>query len=276
MRDLPRGCLTRTAKSRITISNQNPAMPALIQATCQLRFRIGFCGLLIWLAASPAGFGAAPNGYSQPASQITETAAILHGSVVPNGTPTQAWFEWGTNASLALTTVATNVGAGTALIYLSHPVSGLVAHQEYRYRLVTSNALGVVRGRAIPFATGYEITGWGTEYNGEITQSFSSTNVTALAYGLALKTDGTVTAWAGDNSYGQTNVPPGVSNIIGVATGSSYSLVVRSNGTVTAWGKNDYGQTNVPAGLSNVVAISSGWYGHAFALTSDGRAVGWG
>ncbi len=242
----------------------------------RFNIQMGFLLVLGGVFSNTTGNAASPSGYSQPASHVTLTTARLNGSVVPNGTTTHAWFEWGTNSSFNRVTSSTNVGSGSALVYVSMSVTGLVAHQEYRYRLVTSNALGVVVGRVIPFATGYEITGWGTEYYGEITKSFSITNVTALAYGLALKTDGTVAAWEGADTYGQTNVPPGVSNIIGVATGSGYSMAVRSNGTVTAWGKNDYGQTNVPAGLSNVVTISSGWYGHAFALKSDGRAVGWG
>ncbi len=38
-----------------------------------------------------------------------------------------------------------------------------------------------------------------------------------------------------------------------------------SPGTVVAWGDNTYGQTNVPAGLSNVTAIAAGGY-HTVAL----------
>jgi hypothetical protein len=35
-------------------------------------------------------------------------------------------------------------------------------------------------------------------------------------------------------------------------------LALRSDGTVVAWGYNDDGETNVPAGLSNVVGIAAG------------------
>lgn len=250
-------------------------MPLPAQSKRRFRFAVGICLWLVGVVVIKTQ-GASPDGYSQPASRVTQTTAMFHGSVVPNGTTTRAWFEWGTNASFALTTAVTNVGAGTALVYLSQPVAGLLPQQEYRYRLVTSNALGVVRGRMIPFATGYEISGWGTDYDDEIAKSFAITNVTALAHGLALKTDGTIAAWAGADYSGQTNVPPGLSNILTVATGPGYSLALRSNGTVIAWGENDFNQTNVPASLSNVVALNTGWYGHSFALKSDGRAVGWG
>lgn len=85
-----------------------------------------------------------------------------------------------------------------------------------------------------------------------------------------------VTAW-GDNTYGQTNVPPGLTNAIAVAAGacSFHNLALKSDGTVVAWGENNDGQANVPAGLSNVVAITAGGY-HNLALKNDGSVVAWG
>src|SRR2546423_12183843 len=44
---------------------------------------------------------------------------------------------------------------------------------------------------------------------------------------------------------------------------------------VAAWGSNSYGQTNVPPGLTNVVSIAGGAY-HSLALKADGTVVGWG
>ena len=83
-----------------------------------------------------------------------------------------------------------------------------------------------------------------------------------------------VVAW-GDNGYGQTDVPGGLSNVVAIAAGEYHSLALTAEGTVVAWGDNDYGQTNVPSGLSNVVAIAAGGY-HSLALTAEGRVVAWG
>lgn len=47
---------------------------------------------------------------------------------------------------------------------------------------------------------------------------------------MALRADGTVVAW-GDNSYGETNVPPWATNIVGIAAGSEHSLAVPGGGT---------------------------------------------
>lgn len=85
---------------------------------------------------------------------------------------------------------------------------------------------------------------------------------------------GTVVGW-GDDAYGQTSVPAGLSNVVAIAAGYLHSVALCSNGTVVAWGDNTFGQTNVPAGLSNVVAIAAGDF-DALALRADGTVVGWG
>lgn len=83
-----------------------------------------------------------------------------------------------------------------------------------------------------------------------------------------------VSAW-GNNASGQTNVPPGLTNVVAIAAGYSHSLALKSDGTVVAWGNNDYGQTNTPPDLFSVVAIAGGWY-HSLALKSDGTVASWG
>ncbi len=103
--------------------------------------------------------------------------------------------------------------------------------------------------------------------------------VAAGAYhALALKSDGSITAWQAYSDYG-ANVPPAAisnaNNFIAIAAGFSHSLALRTNGTVVAWGSNGYNQTNVPANLSNVVAIAAGGY-HNLALKADGTVTVWG
>ena len=83
-----------------------------------------------------------------------------------------------------------------------------------------------------------------------------------------------VVAW-GDNTYGQLNVPSGLSNAVAVAGGGCFSLALRNDGTIIGWGDNTYGETNIPVGLSNVVAIAAGLY-HGVALLADGSVTNWG
>ena len=102
------------------------------------------------------------------------------------------------------------------------------------------------------------------------------TSVVAIAAGsyfnLAIKNDGRLVGW-GMNSSGQTNVPAGV-NYVAVAGGELHGVALKANGTVTAWGDNLAGQTNT-AGLSAVKAIAAGAY-HNLALHSNGTVSAWG
>ncbi len=94
-------------------------------------------------------------------------------------------------------------------------------------------------------------------------------------HGMALRADGTVTNW-GANSYGQCNVPAGLSNVVAIAAGGRHSAAVRRDGSVTSWGDNLLGQiTNMPPNLTNVVDVKAGLW-HTLALRADGTVTAWG
>ena len=122
------------------------------------------------------------------------------------------------------------------------------------------------------------VTVWGKSRHGETNVPPGLTDVVAISGGgfqcLALQRGGTVVAW-GDNEYGQNNVPAGLSNVMAIADGADHCLALKADGTVVAWGADASGQANVPAGLSNVVAISGG-NSHSLALENDGTVVAWG
>jgi trimeric autotransporter adhesin len=122
------------------------------------------------------------------------------------------------------------------------------------------------------------VVAWGYNADGETAVPSGLTNAVGIAGGgyhsLAVRSNGTVVAW-GDNGSGEISVPLGLSNVMAVAAGGWHSLAVQSNGTVVAWGDNQFGQTNVPSGLNNVAAIAGGYY-HSLALQSSGTVVAWG
>jgi alpha-tubulin suppressor-like RCC1 family protein len=127
-------------------------------------------------------------------------------------------------------------------------------------------------------------------------------NVVAISGpGLALKSDGTITAWdyeagyatafsnvvafaSSDSDFGpalaiaedenvigplhQTNGIPAVSNVIAVAIGPYHNLALKADGTVVAWGA----YYPLAAGWSNVVAIAAGT-SNSLALRADGTLV---
>ena len=95
-----------------------------------------------------------------------------------------------------------------------------------------------------------------------------------MYHSLALKADGTVVGW-GDNAYGETTIPAGLTNVVAIAAGADYSLALKADGTVVGWGDNTDGQTTIPAGLTNVVAIAAGdGYQSGAQGRRDGRRLG--
>jgi hypothetical protein len=84
---------------------------------------------------------------------------------------------------------------------------------------------------------------------------------------MALRPNGTVVVW-GDNTYGQTNVPAGLSNVVAISAGGAHCLALKGDGTAVSWGA----YKTVPAGLSNVVAVAGGDSGSLF-LRADGTVA---
>lgn len=91
---------------------------------------------------------------------------------------------------------------------------------------------------------------------------------------VALKADGTVTAW-GNNGSGQCNVPAGLAGVTAVAAGNNFTLALKGDGTIAAWGGNGSGQISIPAGFPGVKAIAAGT-GHTLVLKQDGTVTAWG
>src|SRR2546429_3826159 len=105
-----------------------------------------FAGGLVFLTfPAPA---AAPFAQTQTAGPVADTNATLNGMVTPNGLPTMAWFEWGTNGSYGLTTSPVNAGNGFAGARISGGISNLPPQSIVRCRLVASNSMAVAPARA--------------------------------------------------------------------------------------------------------------------------------
>ena len=229
--------------------------------------------------ARPGAVGTGPlQAFTTPATGVSASNAVLRALVNPIGKPATVWFEWGTSPDLTNTTVTTSLGSGIGLVPVGLPVTWSIAGQPCFYRVAASNSLGVVRGSVQMCGLGRTVVAWGDNFYGQTNMPAGLSNVVAVAGGnlhsLALRSDGKVVAW-GYNQYGQTNVPPALDNVVAVAGGTSHSLALRNDGTVVAWGQNTSGQTNVPAGLGGVVAVAAGG-SHSLALQSDGTVVAWG
>jgi uncharacterized delta-60 repeat protein len=176
-----------------------------------------------------------------------------------------------------------NISGATGPAY---GIPGAQANQAGTYSVVVTNSYGSVTSSPAtltvkPALRGGRVRAWGaSEYNyGQTIVPVAAQNgVTAIAAGithtLALRSDGTVVGW-GNNDYGQTTVPEGLSGVTAIATGPAHTLALKSDGTMVGWGNNDYGQITVPAGLGGLMAVASG-YMFTVVLKSDGTVVGWG
>ncbi|MBC8094828.1 MAG: autotransporter-associated beta strand repeat-containing protein [Akkermansiaceae bacterium] len=218
-------------------------------------------------------------------SNVTSNTATLKGLVNPKGSPTTAWIEWGIGALYGQTTLLTNTGNGLAAVSVSAGLSGLTAGRPYHYRIVASNSFGLTRGREQRFwAPAVSLNGSSAMTNlcpnvfidpGAVVEASPSELVVSAYYGIALKADGSLTAW-GTSGYSQTTIPASATNVIAVQDGSTHVLALRADGSLITWGgNNSYGQENIPASATNVVAIAVGDI-HSLALKADGTVIGWG
>jgi alpha-tubulin suppressor-like RCC1 family protein len=67
----------------------------------------------------------------------------------------------------------------------------------------------------------------------------------------------------------------GLVGVVSVAAGNEHSLALKRDGSVVAWGDNTFGQTNVPSGLTEVIRISAAAHSSS-VLTRNGKIVAWG
>lgn len=197
-----------------------------------------------------AGSGAPPVVSLAAPTGITANSAVLNGSVIPNGLPTECWFEFGTDPSLATydNNARQPVGSGIASQSVSHTAVGLAAGVAYYYRVCASNSLGVSRSSVASFTTSsfgsppavstlaaIGVTAGGATLNGNVTPNGLATNAwfewgtdPALAGYSATPTQPT-----GSGMTSQLVSAP----LAGLSAGATYYYrVAASNSAGTSWG----------------------------------------
>lgn len=123
------------------------------------------------------------------------------------------------------------------------------------------------------------VVAWGHNTYGQVDIPVGLTGVRAIAAGefhtAVVRKRDRTVVAWGRSAEGQTNVPVGLSGIRAIAAADAHTVALKHDGTVVAWGDNFYGQTKVPAGLSDVMAVAAGHI-HTVALKRDGTVVAWG
>jgi len=133
-------------------------------------------------------------------------------------------------------------------------------------------------------ATDDTVRAWGdNDVANQTTVPSGLAGVTAVSGGqyhsLALKSDGTVSAWGFRYNPGfepDLAFVAGLSNVTAISAGDNHNLALKNDATVAAWGDNSFNQvSDLPTGLSGVTAIASGG-NHSLALESSGTVIAWG
>jgi hypothetical protein len=100
---------------------------------------LGLSAIAIGLLPGSA-LAAAPGATTGAASNVTFQSARVGGSVDPNGTATNYYFQYGTTVALGTETAMTPAGAGANPVRVSVDLAGLAPATRYRYRIVAQNA----------------------------------------------------------------------------------------------------------------------------------------
>ncbi|MGA2623571.1 MAG: T9SS type A sorting domain-containing protein [Bacteroidota bacterium] len=82
-----------------------------------------------------------------------DTSALLAGAFNPNGTSTQAWFEWGSDSTYGRTTAVADIGNSRLSQRFSSVINNLTGHTAYHFRPVVQNTCGTFYGLDQSFTT---------------------------------------------------------------------------------------------------------------------------
>jgi alpha-tubulin suppressor-like RCC1 family protein len=117
-----------------------------------------------------------------------------------------------------------------------------------------------------------QVIAWGRNPFGETNVPPNLTNVVNVAAGgfdsVALRGDGSIATWG---LITLSPMPGGATNIVAMALGVDVILALRADGTVLSWGNS----AGLSASLTNAVAIAAGAF-HGLAVKSDGTVLAWG
>jgi hypothetical protein len=101
-----------------------------------------------------AALAASPTATTGPATKVSQTGAVLHGSVNPNGVATGYVFEYGPTPNLGIDSTSHSVGHGTKVVDVARPLGGLAPGTVYYYRIDATSTAGTAFGSIHHFTTG--------------------------------------------------------------------------------------------------------------------------
>jgi hypothetical protein len=155
--------------------------------------------------AAVAAAAASPTVTTGGTSSVTQTSAILHGSVNPNGSSTTYYFQWGLTNAYGDSGRPRSAGSGVRSVAVDETAGGLIPGTIYHYRLVATNGSGMTVGADRTFKTG------GHPPPGVSTGPATQVNTNGATLTGAVNPAGATTSWwfewGGTSSYGLQTSP---------------------------------------------------------------------
>jgi hypothetical protein len=106
------------------------------------------------MALPAATLGASPPAvFTGGAHSVTYGSATVAGSIVPRGSNTTYYFQYGPTRAYGAQTPLADAGAGARLVKVSAAIGGLQPLTVYHYRLLAVNAAGAAAGVDHSFKT---------------------------------------------------------------------------------------------------------------------------
>ncbi|HEY2769809.1 MAG TPA: hypothetical protein VGI87_04545 [Solirubrobacteraceae bacterium] len=118
----------------------------------RVKLALAVLGLLA-LAATAAVAASTPSAATGPATSITTTSAVIHGTVHPGGAKTYYNFQWGPTTAYGSTSKARSAGSGTNAVPVQLGLHGLHPGTTYHYRIGVLSHLGIAEGPDRTFKT---------------------------------------------------------------------------------------------------------------------------
>lgn len=118
----------------------------------RVKLALAVLGLLA-LTATVAIAASTPSAATGGATSITNSSAVIHGSVNPGGSKTFYAFHWGPTTSYGFSSKARSAGAGTKSVPVQLKLTGLHPGTTYHYRLGVLSRLGPAEGPDRTFKT---------------------------------------------------------------------------------------------------------------------------
>lgn len=202
---------------------------------------------------------------------VSSSSATLTGAVNPNGRATTVRFEYGTTSLYGISTPVQNIPAGTTVVDVSAPITGLLSGGTYHCRIVAMNAGGTAMGEDVSFAA----TSGGGGSGGATAKPAVSTGVASAIEQMGVTLGGTVNPNGGTtlaqfeygttSAYGSTSAPQGLGNgttdavvsvpLTGLLPGTTYHFrLVASNSLGTTTGDDaTFTTKDAPPTVSSVL-----------------------